>query len=100
MSERQTRNRRRAPATKQLLLHDVTLKQVGDHIGKSTPSIGFALEGFVRLDPAILQALLEMTGDASFVADVQRLSKESWIEQHPRSDPDTHLLGSDRQAAS
>ena len=100
MSATQTRTGGRAPATKQLLLHDVTLKQVGEQIGKSTPSIGFALEGFVRLDPAILQALLELTGDAAFVADVQRLSKESWVEQHPRSDPDTHLLGSDRQGAS
>lgn len=100
MSGRPTRRGQLSPASKSLFVRDITHAQIAEAAGKSQAAIGFALEGYVRMDPRILAALLELTGDASVVADVQRLSRGSWIEQHPDADPDTHLLGSNRQEAS
>lgn len=88
---RKSRGRRRSHAARLTSFRELTYRQISAESGVSKATIGFAFEGTVRLDPAILKALFDLTGDAAFVAEVQEASRQAWIEQHPDADPTTHL---------
>ncbi len=82
---------RYSAASRLLVASGVTLDEIASRVHIARSSVGAMLDGRLRMQPIVLDVIVELTNDYDLQDAVHKAARSSWIAKNPTSDPDTHL---------